>query len=86
MVHIVSLALKDQNPYFQYDLSLSQIGNDPLPSYVSLAKMMNEVTEKPTVNRISVPSQIPTPSSRRFRAIRVRLNSFAARARFWSAS
>jgi len=86
MVHIVSLALKDQNPYAQYDLSLSQIGNDPPPSCISLAKKVNKATEKPTVNRISDPSQIPTPSSRRFRAIRVRLNSFAARARFWSDS
>jgi len=33
MSYMVSLAPSDQNPYVQYDLSLSQIGNGPPPSY-----------------------------------------------------
>ena len=33
MPYMVSLALTDENPYVQYVLSLSQIGNEPPHSY-----------------------------------------------------
>ena len=31
--YMVSLALNDENPYVQYDFSLSQMGNEPPPNY-----------------------------------------------------